>query len=83
MLDDLFTPSHLIFLSVFFLFPIAIYILLTIVAVYRNHHNRVSIILTNILLGWTVIGWVVALVWSFSSPVPSELASQAGARSNG
>lgn len=36
----------------------------TIVAWVRKHPNRVSIFLLNLLLGWTVIGWVVALIWS-------------------
>lgn len=36
----------------------------TIIAVARGHHNGFAIFLTNLLLGWTVIGWVVALIWS-------------------
>ncbi|WP_439633749.1 superinfection immunity protein [Glycocaulis sp.] len=36
----------------------------TIVALARGHHNGFAIFLTNLLLGWTVIGWVVALIWS-------------------
>lgn len=39
----------------------------TIVAWIRQHPNRVSIFLLNLLLGWTVIGWFVALIWSASS----------------
>lgn len=39
----------------------------TIVAWLRQHPNRVSILLLNLFLGWTVIGWIVALVWSASS----------------
>lgn len=39
----------------------------TIVAWARNHPNRVSIFLLNLLLGWTVIGWVAALIWSASA----------------
>ena len=29
-----------------------------------NHRNVTAIILLNIFLGWTFIGWVVALVWA-------------------
>lgn len=29
-----------------------------------NHRNVNAIILLNIFLGWTFIGWVVALVWA-------------------
>jgi Superinfection immunity protein len=30
----------------------------------RNHHNSGAILVLNLLLGWTVLGWVAALVWS-------------------
>ena len=36
----------------------------TIIALARGHHNGFAIFLTNLLLGWTVIGWVVAFIWS-------------------
>jgi hypothetical protein len=29
--------------------------------------NAGSIIILNLLLGWTVIGWIVALIWSVSN----------------
>lgn len=34
------------------------------VASYRHHPNVDAITMLNLLLGWTVIGWVVALVWA-------------------
>lgn len=70
MLDNLFTPTHLWLVLPFFLGWSAVYVLPTIVAVYRQHHNRVPITLVNILLGWTAIGWVVALIWAFTPPAP-------------
>lgn len=36
----------------------------TLIALARGHHNGFAIFLTNLLLGWTVVGWVVALIWS-------------------
>ena len=30
----------------------------------RNHHNTGAIFVLNLMLGWTVLGWVAALVWS-------------------
>lgn len=36
----------------------------TVIALARGHHNAFAIFLTNLLLGWTVIGWFVALIWS-------------------
>lgn len=35
-----------------------------IVAVVRNHPRMGSIATVNVLLGWTGIGWVAALIWS-------------------
>ena len=39
----------------------------TLIALLRGHDNTFAIVLTNLLLGWTVIGWVVALIWSFTA----------------
>ncbi|MGO0684084.1 superinfection immunity protein [Pseudomonas fulva] len=33
----------------------------------RKHPNAGSIFALNLLLGWTLIGWVVAVVWSASA----------------
>jgi hypothetical protein len=34
------------------------------IALGRSHRHAVGIIAVNLLLGWTFIGWLVALVWS-------------------
>lgn len=47
-----------------------IYFLPSIIAVIRKHHNKVSLILTNTLLGWTGIMWLVTFIWAFSKPKP-------------
>jgi hypothetical protein len=39
----------------------------TLIALLRGHDNTFAIFLTNLLLGWTVIGWIVALIWSFTA----------------
>ena len=39
-----------------------IYFVPTVVAMARNHPARVSILLLDIFLGWTLLGWVAALV---------------------
>lgn len=41
-----------------------IYFLPTLIAFLRQHKNSLAIFLLNLLLGWTVLGWVVSLVWS-------------------
>lgn len=43
------------------LFGLALYGLPTIVALYRGMTNTGSVFVVNLFLGWTVIGWIVAL----------------------
>jgi uncharacterized integral membrane protein len=45
---------------------LVIYFAPTINAWTRHHRNTTAITVLNIFLGWTFIGWVVALVWSYS-----------------
>jgi uncharacterized membrane protein YqaE (UPF0057 family) len=45
---------------------IAAYILPSIVACVRRHKNESAIIVLNLFLGWTFVGWVAALVWAVS-----------------
>lgn len=45
----------------------------TFIAYRREHPNRVPILLVNLFFGWTLVGWVAALVWAcmaFAEPVP-------------
>ena len=43
---------------------LCLYFLPAIIAFGRQHQHRVPILLVNLFLGWTLIGWVAALVWS-------------------
>lgn len=43
---------------------LGLYFLPTIVAWQRDHENTVAILLLNLFLGWMLIPWVGALVWS-------------------
>jgi hypothetical protein len=45
-----------------------LYFVPAILAISRNHNNKVGILLLNIFLGWTFIGWIAAFIWSLSSP---------------
>jgi len=45
----------------------------------RRHANTGAIALLNLFLGWTVIGWIVAMVWSATSnvrPLPQPVYPQ-------
>jgi hypothetical protein len=43
------------------------YFLPTVIAMLRGKSNTFAILLLNLFLGWTFIGWIVALVWSVTS----------------
>lgn len=53
---------------------LALYFLPSIVG--HTKRNFPAIFILNLLLGWTVIGWIVALVWAFTidTPVPMRAA---------
>jgi hypothetical protein len=40
------------------------YFVPTVVASVRGHHNQGAIFALNLLLGWTLLGWVAAFVWA-------------------
>jgi hypothetical protein len=52
----------------YLLLGLTLYLLPTIIAIQRKHHNRRSICFTNVFFGWSFIGWVLALIWGLSSP---------------
>jgi Superinfection immunity protein len=43
---------------------LALYFIPTAVAHWRGHPNQKAILILNLFLGWTFIGWVAALVWA-------------------
>jgi hypothetical protein len=48
------------------LFGIAMYFLPAIVAHHRQHVSFGAIFLVNLLLGWSIIGWIVCFAWACS-----------------
>jgi hypothetical protein len=55
-------------------FLVGLYFVPTIVAAIRKVPNVGSVIVINIFLGWSVIGWVVALAMAArSAPVPQQV----------
>jgi len=50
----------------FLLVGTAFYFIPLIIAIVRKKSNVVAIGALNLLLGWTLVGWVVSLVWSLS-----------------
>jgi uncharacterized membrane protein YqaE (UPF0057 family) len=47
-------------------FILIVYFLPLVVASSRRHKNKSAITVLNLLLGWTLLGWIVALIWAFT-----------------
>jgi hypothetical protein len=48
-----------------FLVLASLYLLPSIFAFGRGHQQRGTIAVINLFLGWTIIGWIVALAWAW------------------
>jgi hypothetical protein len=46
---------------------IIVYFIPNWIASARKHHNANAIFVTNLLLGWTALGWIAALIWSLTA----------------
>ena len=55
-----FTILELLLIASIFIF----YFLPALIAFLRQHKNKLAIFLLNLLLGWTILGWLGSLVWS-------------------
>jgi len=62
--------STLFFLP-FFGFGFVMYFLPSIIALARSKRDLLAIFLLNLFLGWSVIGWIVALLWAAKSDDPA------------
>jgi len=51
---------------VLLLVSFGIYFLPTICVVFGKRKNAMAITVLNLFLGWTIIGWVVSLVWALT-----------------
>jgi hypothetical protein len=36
----------------------------TLLAFHWRHRDRTAILIVNCLFGWTIIGWIVTLIWA-------------------
>ena len=62
----------LFFFLLFFVIGTAMYFIPTVVGMLRRVPNRGSLVVVNLFLGWTLIGWVVALAMALRDPVPDQ-----------
>lgn len=61
-------------------FALAIYFLPAILADHRKRHDVLTIALFNACLGWTVLGWLLALYWAHLPNPPASLAREVTAK---
>jgi hypothetical protein len=59
------------------------YFLPTIIAIVREHPNVAPIVVINVLLGWTLVGYAVALAWAFLAIDRDKHPSQRPSRRRG
>lgn len=53
------------------LFAVALYFAPFFIAKARKKRNAAAIGLLTLLLGWTIIGWIGALIWSATAETPT------------
>lgn len=56
-----------VFAFVLVLVALGLYFLPTMISGARDHHNFGAIFALNLLLGWTLFGWILSLVWSLTA----------------
>lgn len=66
-----------------FALALLLYFVPVFVAVKRGHPQTMPIVLLTLFLGWTVLGWLAALIWSTTAitPPPAADPRAPGARS--
>lgn len=61
----------------------AIYFAPSVVAIMRKRDNFAAIFALNFFLGWSLIGWVVSLVWALSNEQKQQtIVIQQGGKDN-
>ena len=58
-MESVFVLVFVILLLIFF------YFIPSFNAYGRRHKNKEAILILNVVAGWTFVGWVIALVWSY------------------
>jgi hypothetical protein len=46
---------------------VAVYLLPAIIAYRRGHSSRHAIAFINLFAGWTVLAWIICLIWSLAN----------------
>jgi len=51
----------------FILFFFFMYCLPTLIAIVRQAPSALGVAMLNFFLGWTVVGWILALIWALAA----------------
>jgi hypothetical protein len=66
------TRSDTFYVALIPLLVIFIYFLPSAAAINSRHLNFQSIFIVNLLFGWTIAGWIVAMFWAIRRPSEGE-----------
>jgi ATP-dependent Zn protease len=64
--NETFWPSFTTFFIIILLLSIFVFFIPSIIAFNRQHRNRWVIFVINIVFGFTLLGWLVALIWALN-----------------
>ena len=67
------------FLIICATFLIASYFIPAFIADKKNNRNATAIFWLNLLVGWTLLGWLIALIWALTNekaPLPIDSSAQ-------
>lgn len=53
---------------------VVLYFVPLTLAIWRGHPKGMAIMALNVALGWTVVGWLAALIWALSGPARDRAA---------
>lgn len=65
------------------LFVLAVYLIPTIIAFALGHASKWGIGVLNIVLGWSLVFWVVALIWALSNKGQNQVTNVTVVQTNG
>jgi len=57
----------LLLFVVFGVIGAGVYFVPTFIAFARNKSNKIAILALNFFLGWSVLGWVISLIWALTN----------------
>jgi uncharacterized membrane protein len=80
---DRYIISYDVLLLGIILASLTVYLLPSIVADVRHHPQSLAIFVLNILLGWTLLGWIAALFWAYTNDVEHHMAPSVVPAANG